>query len=184
MNVLTRQSWTIYLEIASNLPTVAVYNFRSLYPKLENVKTDILNRSISVAFCCEIWEKPGDEKQEAKIEKMLQIDGLKYISNPRSTGWGGAAIIVDLERFTVKKLDSVHVPKNLDVVWALLTCKSDKPRFKTFIICSFYSPPKQNRNKRMTDHLVSTLHMLTSKYPDSPVILGADKNGMNIEPLQ
>ena len=170
-------------EIASSLPTVAVYNFRSLFPKLENVKTDILNRNISLAFCCEIWEKPGDEKQESEIESMLQINGLQYLSTPRPRGWGGAAVIVNLERFSVKKLECVTIPKNLDVVWCLLTSKSENPRFKTFVICSFYSPPKCGKNRRLADHLVTTLHMLSSKYPESPIILGADRNSMDVEPI-
>ena len=35
----------------------------------------------------------------------------------------------------------------------------------------------------MADHIVSTLHMLCSKYPDSGIILGADKNSMDITPI-
>ena len=35
----------------------------------------------------------------------------------------------------------------------------------------------------MADHLVSTLHMLVAKHPDSGIILGADKNKMDIRPL-
>ena len=170
------------IEIASSLPTVAVYNFRSLFPKIENAKADILERNISVAFCCEIWEKPGDEKQSYEIEKMCEINGLKYISSPRSKNWGGAAIIVDCNRFSIEKLD-VNVPKNLEVVWGLLTCKADTARFKNIILCSFYNSPKSRRGQKLADYLVTTLHMLTSIYPETPVILGADKNRMDIEPL-
>ena len=35
----------------------------------------------------------------------------------------------------------------------------------------------------MADNIVSTLHMLCSKYPDSGIILGADKNDMDITPI-
>ena len=35
----------------------------------------------------------------------------------------------------------------------------------------------------MADHLVSILHMLNSKYPESGIILGADKNKMDIRPI-
>ena len=56
------------LETVSDLLTVATYNFRSLFPKIENAKNDILNRGISVAFCCEIWEKSGNKRQAEKIE--------------------------------------------------------------------------------------------------------------------
>ena len=35
----------------------------------------------------------------------------------------------------------------------------------------------------MADHGVGTLHMLATKYPDSGIILGADKNKMDIAPI-
>ena len=42
-------------EIAMNLPTVAAYNVRSLFPKVGNFKTDMIERGVSVAFVSEIW---------------------------------------------------------------------------------------------------------------------------------
>ena len=46
--------------------------------------------------------------------------------------------------------------------------QSEKPssKFKTIIACSFYSPPNKMKNSKMADHIVSTLHMLYSKYPE------------------
>ena len=35
----------------------------------------------------------------------------------------------------------------------------------------------------MADHIVSTLQMLYTKHPDSGLILGADKNSMDIRPI-
>ena len=39
------------------------------------------------------------------------------------------------------------------------------------------------KNTKLADHLVSTRHMLSSKYPDSGIILGADMNYMDIKPV-
>ena len=36
---------------------------------------------------------------------------------------------------------------------------------------------------KLTDHLVSTLHMLATKYLDAPILMGADKNSMDIRPI-
>ena len=41
---------------SSNLPTVATYNMRSLLPKINALKSDLLEREIDVAFVQEIWE--------------------------------------------------------------------------------------------------------------------------------
>ena len=35
----------------------------------------------------------------------------------------------------------------------------------------------------MADHIVGTLQMLACKYPDSAIILGADRNYMDIKPI-
>ena len=39
------------------------------------------------------------------------------------------------------------------------------------------------KNSKMADQIVSTLHMLYSKYPESGIILGADKNNIFIKPI-
>ena len=71
------------ISASNNLPTVASYNCRSLFPKIESFKTDILERQIDVGFACEIWEKTENKVHRQEIEKMLELSGLKYISAPR-----------------------------------------------------------------------------------------------------
>ena len=50
---------------------------RSLFPKLGNLKTDIKERNIDLAFLCEIWEKKESKTHKLEIEKMLELEGLK-----------------------------------------------------------------------------------------------------------
>ena len=88
------------------LPIISVSNMRSLMPKINNFKIDVLERNISIALLSEIWEKKGKKKHKLEIEKMLQQDGLKYISTPRpsSKRGGGCAIVADLKNFLSKRL--------------------------------------------------------------------------------
>ena len=51
------------------LPTVAAYNCRSLFPKIENFKTDMIEREISVSFLSEIWEKSETKDIYLKLKK-------------------------------------------------------------------------------------------------------------------
>ena len=164
------------------MPVVATYNCRSIFPKLGNLKKDILERNIQAAFCCEIWEKSENKQHQFQIENMLETDGLKYISTPRPTGWGGAAIIVNQEHFTLEKLN-IFVPNNLEIIWGIMKPKEETARYKKIILCSFYSPPNSRKNAKMTDHIVTTLQILSTQYPDSPMILGADRNSMDITPI-
>ena len=140
-------------------------------PKVNSLKNDLLERSIQIGFLQEVWEQKDNKTHQFEIEKMLETHGLKYISTPRpknSKGktYGGAAIVVNTEKFNCEKL-SVFVPENLEVVWGLVKPKTPSAIFKSIIACSFYSPPNKNKNSKMADHVVSTLHMLCSKYPDS-----------------
>ena len=41
--------------------------------------------------------------------------GLQYISTPRPRGWGGAALIVNQDRFKLEKLN-INISHNLEVV--------------------------------------------------------------------
>ena len=170
------------LTSAQYLPIVATYNCRSIFPKLGNVKKDILERNIQCVFCCEIWEQKENKTHKFDIENMLESDGLKYISTPRPTGWGGAAIIVNQEKFSLEKLN-IHIPYNLEIIWGIMKPKDERAIFKRIIVCSFYSPPNSRKNAKLSDHIVTTLHMLSTQYPNSPIIMGADRNSMDISPI-
>ena len=130
----------------------------------------MIERKISVSFVSEIWESSEKKEHSIEIEKNLEEDGLKYFSttrkpNSRGVAYGGSALFVNTDKFSCEKLN-VFVPQNTDAVWGLLKPKCGSAQFKKIIVCSFYSPPSRKSNSKMADHLVSTLHMLTSKYPD------------------
>ena len=58
------------------LPTVATYNLRSMIPKIENLKKDIIERQIDVSFLQEIWEVANKSEHRFEIEKMLELSGF------------------------------------------------------------------------------------------------------------
>ena len=156
-------------------------------PKINSLKTDILKRNVDLAFLQEIWEQSENEYHIHEIETMLEIDGLIYISNPRkpnrnNVSHGGTAVIINSFKFTGKKLD-ISVPSSLEVVWCLVKPKQSSAKFKEIVACSFYSPPDKNKNTQLADYLVSSLHLVSSKYPESAILLGADRNGMDISPI-
>ena len=170
-----------------HLPTIATYNCRSVFPKIESLKTDLKERAIDVSFLTEIWEQKQSKIHQYEVEKMLELMGLQYISTARSpnrkgVSHGGAAIVVNLEKFTCEKLN-INTPCNLEVVWGLIRPKSPAAKFKKIIACCFYSPPSKRTNTNMADHIVTTLQMLSTKYPGSGLIIGADKNYMDIRPI-
>ena len=92
------------------------------------------------------------------------------------------AIVVELDKFSCEKLE-VFTPDSLEVIWGLLKPKSSAAHIKKIIVCAFYSPPNNGKHTKMADHIVGTLQMLNTKYPESGIILGGDKNKMDIRPL-
>ena len=123
-----------------------------------------MERGVSLAFLQEIWEQTDSKSHQFEIEKLLEIDGLQYISNPRpkndkGKSYGGVAIVVNQEKFTCEKLD-IKIPNNLEVVWGLVKPKNQSTKFRKIIACSFYSPPDKKKNSKLADHIMTTLHML------------------------
>ena len=121
---------------------------RSLMPKITNFKNDILEREISLALLSEVWEKKGNKKHKFQIEKMLEQDGLKYISTPRpsSKRGGGCAIIAYLPHFSLEKID-VIIPQSVEVTYGLLRAKSATAKYKEIIAVAFYSPPRSRKKE-------------------------------------
>jgi hypothetical protein len=171
-------------SVAHHLPVVTVCNMRSLFPKIENFKTDFFERQVDVSLCCEVWEKAENKKHKDEMEKMLELEGLKYFSTtrPRGKRGGGAAIIVNTDKFKVEKLE-IQIPHHLEIVWALAKPKHEEAQFKRIILCSFYSPPRSRLRNKLKDHIIGTLQILTTKYDGCGLFVGGDKNKMDISSL-
>ena len=98
---------------ALSLPSIMSYNVRSIWGKLNNLADDIKEKSGQIVFLCEIWEKSQCKKHKQKIEELLEMKNIQYISTTRP----GAATHSD--KFLVSKLN-INIPKPLEIVWALL----------------------------------------------------------------
>ena len=100
---------------ALSLPKISNYNMRSLIPKISNFSVDMDERAVDIAFLTEVWEKlENKKKHQSKLEQLLEIEGVKYISTPRpgAKRGGGAAIAVRLDKFLITKLN-ILIPKGL-----------------------------------------------------------------------
>ena len=157
-------------------------NFRSLSGKLNNVKIDILERSIDILVGSETWQKDSNKSLKGNIEKLLEENGLQFISCPRpsSKRGGGCAVIINLKGFTVEKLPLL-VPHKLEVVWCLVRPKalSQGTTFKEIIVASFYSPPNYRKNSLLLQHLIEQMQQLLTKYPKAGYLCAGDRNKMD-----
>ena len=78
-------------------------------------------RSADISFLCELWEKSESKKHQKRIEEMLEMGGISYISTPRPGArlGVGAGIAFSKKHFSVSKLN-ISIPKPLEIVWALM----------------------------------------------------------------
>ena len=157
---------------------------RSLFPKIGNFSQDMRERTTDIAFLTEVWEKKENRKHQFKLEEMLEIGGVKYISTPRPgpQRGGGAAIAVRTEKFTISKLN-IPIPKSVEVVWGLLKPKVITGKISVIIVCCFYSPPRSRKNPTLLEHITMTLQSLLANYPQAGVVISGDRNNIDIAAL-
>ena len=128
-------------ELSLYLPNMAVYNHRSIWKKLGSFCTEFKEMSMGIAFHSEVWEKRESKKHKFKIEEMMEIEGINYISTARpDRRGGGCAITSDNNLYYLKEI-KVNNPDNLEVTFATLRPKDvNSPQF-VIILCAVYSPP-------------------------------------------
>ena len=167
---------------AQTLPRVTNYNIRALFPKIGNFALDMAERESDVSFITEVWQKKENKKHQFKLEELLELNGIKYISTPRPGAQRGTAIAVRLEKFNISKLN-IPLPRGVEVVWGLLKPKIVTGNISTIIVCCFYSPPRSRKNSTLIDHLTVTLQSLLKTHPNAGVIISGDRNSIEISTL-
>ena len=145
----------------------------------------MLDRQCSLSFLVEIWQKSESRKHQYKIEELLELRGIKYISTPRpgNRRGGGAAIAANTENFTLSKLN-ICIPHNLEVVWGILKTNTETGKINKIIVCSFYCPPRSRKKTILIDHLTFTVQSLRLLFPTAGVIISGDRNDLSIERLK
>ena len=164
------------------MPATLVYNMRSIWSKLNKFSEDMIDRAGDICFLSEVWEKSENKKHQAKIEEILEMRGILYISTPRpgAKRGGGAGIAFNLNQnlFTLSKLN-IDIPKPLEVVWGLLRPIEQTGDIKKIILCSFYSPPNSRKNNLLIDHISVTWNMLKMQHPNAGTLISGDKNNLD-----
>ena len=140
----------------------------------------MLERQCPVSFLSEVWEKSESPKHKKKIEEMLELKNISYISTPRPgvKRGGGAAIAFDHRKVLISKLN-ITIPTPLEIVWALCRPQVSSGGIKKIILCSFYSPPNSRKNKQLIDHISVTYNQLKIMHPEAATIISGDKNNLD-----
>ena len=109
---------------AGALPSFSAPNCRSLGLKIKNFQEDMFLQDIDVALCSETWEKSNNKKYQKNIEEMLELNGLKMISNPRKYKRGGGVSIIIHCKLDQSQHQSIRSSKSRQCRSCLCTCKT------------------------------------------------------------
>ena len=96
---------------------------------------------------------------------------------------GGAAIVVNTDKFSVSKLN-VSIPNNLEIVWGLIKPNEICGKITKIIACCFYCPPKSKKKTSLIEHMTLTLQSLRTTFPMAGVLISGDRNDLSIQRLK
>lgn len=171
-------------EEAFDLPKVLVLNPRSIYNKIDQFKTFIIEKDVDLVFMSESWER-----HDEPLTSLINVDNYKVISNPfqrKNTG-GKPALVVNTNKFVVDDPNQtlINIPWGVEIVWGILTPKklTNSSRIKKIIAASFYCKPGSRKKKLLLDHISEVYHFLSSKFKDIFWIFGADKNDLKVDTI-
>ena len=170
---------------AASLPRILNMNPRSIYSKIKEFKTFVIEREIDLVCMSETWER-----EEETLEKIIDIEDFTVISSrfQRSGQGGRPAIVVNNKKFRVDNLTQteVSIPFGVEACLCLLTPvgANNHSVVKKIITVSFYCKPQSRKKKLFYDWLSETYHSLTAKHGDGLYwIMCADINDTKIEPI-
>ena len=153
------------------------------FPKYRNFLELMKTYELILGLHSEVWEVKEKKQHLNKIEEALELEGVKYISNPRPNRRGGGAAITLIEGdFTLTKLD-IGIPKRLEVVWGLVKPQRQTTQFKGILVCSFYSVPHSTRKTKLIEHITVTYSCLKVKHRDCFFLMGGDINDLEVQKL-
>ena len=127
---------------------------------------------------------PKIKKHQFKIEELFELKGMKYISTPRpgTRRGGGAAIVVNTEKFSISKLN-IPIQSGLEIVWGLMRPKEITGKITRIIVCCFYCPPKSKKKSALIEHMTLTLQSLRTTFPMAAAVISGDRNDLSIAKL-
>ena len=135
-------------------------------------------RVISVVLVTETWGKDDKKTYRNNLLNIFQEYGFQTISKNRKTQRGGGVAIVFDSSVIDFEDTQVFVPHNLEVRWGIGKPKSGV--VKKIIFCVFYYPPKARKKSALIDHLIITLHSLLASHNDAEIVLGGDRNEIDL----
>ena len=177
---------------ALHLPKIANLNPRSVYNKLEEFCTFVIEEEIDIVFMSESHERwyPTQAGTSQTLNDIIHIDNHIVISNPsQRVGKGGRpALIVDNTKYLVQNLtqSEIVIPWGVEIVWAVLTPLNTTldSNIQKIVVGSLYCKPNSRKKTALLDHIAEVFQIMSAKYQKGlHWIIAGDYNELKIQTI-
>ena len=95
---------------------------------------------------------------------------------------GGVAIYVN-SQISSRQVSEITVPDELECVWVLLQPKKLPRDFSVIVVCGVYIPFESPHQDALREHLLTSMDLLHTKYPEIGFVIMGDFNRMHINDI-
>jgi hypothetical protein len=171
----------------SRLPLCLMFNARSVYNKINNLRTMLNQIGPDITIVSETWER-----RRQCLDELLSLSQFKSVSYCRQQVFrnkqpgGGCAIIYNESRFEVTPFD-ICVPENVEATWAIFTPLSNNSgnhKVNRILVGAIYVSPRSRYKMETIDHVIEAIHSARSKFGnDVHFLIGGDFNRLDVTPI-
>ena len=158
------------------LPVVANTNARSLFPKLNSLKVEMIDGGIDICTVTEVWGKEDDVTQTSATLNLLEEEGISSIIKCRKGKRGGGIGVFVGAGFYITEL-CYKIPKNVELCWTMVR-KRDRLLNQKFIVGIFYIPPNARKATKETlkETIIANLSDIFVEQKNCTIFLTGDRN--------
>ena len=159
------------------LPNIFLSNTQSLMNKFDEAKIVFEQQSVDVGVITESWFKSSFE------EHQLNISGYELFTKSRDNMRGGGVAVYVRDSLPATAIDYIEVPNDLECVWVKIRPNRLPRGISAIAVCAVYITTDSPYQNLLEEHLIQSIDLLRTKYPEIGIVILGDFNRMDIYPV-
>ena len=156
------------------VPGIALSNVMSITPKIDEIRSVVLDLKIDIAAFTETWLRDSIQ------DTIIDIPGYQIYRKDRNGGLHGGVCTYVRDGIRTTILNDLHRP-TLEVLWIKLRPKRLPRGVPSIIVGTIYHPLSipSSDNQAMINYLIETLTSIEANNPNCGIIVMGDLNRLN-----
>ncbi|XP_072050129.1 uncharacterized protein [Amphiura filiformis] len=152
-------------------------NAQSLGNKFEEAEVVLQLNNVDICVITETWFSSNIP------ENQLSIPSYNLFFKDRDSKRGGGVGIYVKDDIPATTFDKIKVPTELECIWVKVRPERLLRSVSSIAVCAVYITTKSPHQNLLTDHLLSSVDFLRTKYPDIGILILGDFNRMNVNTI-